>query len=41
MYVNERSLDFGDEGREAIAELLRRTQAIGTFDRPVKIEFAA
>ena len=41
MYVNERSFDFGDEGRQAIAELLRRAQAIGTFDRPVKIEFAA
>ena len=40
MYVNERSFDFGDEGRQAIAELLRRAQAIGTFDRPVKIDFA-
>jgi len=41
MYVNARSFDFGDEGREAIRELLRRAQAIGAFERPVKIEFAA
>gem|GEM_PF-5677468 len=40
MYVNERSFDFGDKGRRAIAELLRRAQAIGTFDRPLKIDFA-
>jgi 1,4-dihydroxy-6-naphthoate synthase len=41
MYVNEHSFDFGDEGRQAIAELLGRAQAIGAFDRPVKIEFVA
>ena len=41
MYVNEHSFDFGDEGREAIAELLGRAQAIGAFDRAVKIEFVA
>jgi 1,4-dihydroxy-6-naphthoate synthase len=41
MYVNELSFDFGDEGRQAIAELLRRAQAIGAFEIPVKIEFVA
>jgi 1,4-dihydroxy-6-naphthoate synthase len=41
MYVNELSFDSGDEGRQAIAELLRRAQAIGAFDQPVKIEFVA
>jgi 1,4-dihydroxy-6-naphthoate synthase len=41
MYVNELSFDSGDEGRQIIAELLRRAQAIGAFDQPVKIEFVA
>jgi 1,4-dihydroxy-6-naphthoate synthase len=27
MYVNERTCDYGDEGREAVAELLRRARA--------------
>jgi 1,4-dihydroxy-6-naphthoate synthase len=39
MYVNEHSFDFGAEGREAIAELLRRAQLVGAFEQPVKIEF--
>jgi 1,4-dihydroxy-6-naphthoate synthase len=39
MYVNELSFDFGAEGREAISELLRRAQAIGAIERPVKVEF--
>jgi 1,4-dihydroxy-6-naphthoate synthase len=39
MYVNELSFDFGDEGRQAIAELLKRAQAIDAFRQPVKIEF--
>ena len=29
----------GDEGREAVAELLRRGEAIGAFDQPVRVEF--
>jgi 1,4-dihydroxy-6-naphthoate synthase len=41
MYVNELSFDFGDGGRQAIAELLRRAQAVGAFDQPVKTEFVA
>ena len=41
MYVNELSYDFGNEGRQAIEELLRRAERIGAFDQPVRIEFAA
>jgi 1,4-dihydroxy-6-naphthoate synthase len=41
MYVNELSFDFGDEGRQAIEELLRRAERIGAFRQPVRIEFAA
>lgn len=40
MYVNERTRDYGPEGREAVAELLRRGAAIGAFDRPVALTFA-
>ena len=40
MYVNERTRDYGPEGREAVAELLRRGEAIGAFDRPVELRFA-
>ncbi len=39
MYVNELTCDYGDEGREAVRELLRRGEAIGAFERPVKVEF--
>ncbi len=39
MYVNELTQDYGDEGRRAVAELLRRGEAIGAFDRPVQIDF--
>ena len=31
MYVNELTQDYGDEGRSAVAELLRRGEAIGAF----------
>jgi 1,4-dihydroxy-6-naphthoate synthase len=41
MYVNELSFDFGDEGRQAIAEVLRRAEAIGAFKPPVRIDFVA
>jgi 1,4-dihydroxy-6-naphthoate synthase len=37
MYVNERTLDFGDEGRQAVEELLRR----GAWDAPVRVEFVS
>jgi 1,4-dihydroxy-6-naphthoate synthase len=39
MYVNELTCDYGDEGRQAVAELLRRGEAIGAFDAPVRVEF--
>jgi 1,4-dihydroxy-6-naphthoate synthase len=39
MYVNELTCDYGDEGRQAVRELLRRGEAIGAFDRSVDVEF--
>jgi len=39
MYVNELTQDYGDEGRAAVSELLRRGEAIGAFDRPVQVDF--
>jgi 1,4-dihydroxy-6-naphthoate synthase len=37
MYVNEATLDVGNEGRQAVEELLRR----GAWDEPVRVEFVA
>jgi 1,4-dihydroxy-6-naphthoate synthase len=39
MYVNELTCDYGDEGRQAVVELLRRAEATGAYDQPVKVEF--
>ena len=39
MYVNELTEDYGDEGRKAVSELLRRGEAIGAFPAPVTIDF--
>ena len=39
MYVNELTSDYGDEGRQAVAELLRRAEAAGAYEEPVRIEF--
>src|SRR5262249_24552298 len=39
MYVNELTQDYGDEGRKAVSELLRRGEAIGAFRQPVQIDF--
>ena len=39
MYVNELTEDYGEEGRSAVAELLRRGEAIGAFPRPVQLDF--
>jgi 1,4-dihydroxy-6-naphthoate synthase len=39
MYVNELTCDYGDEGRQAVAELLRRAEATGVYADPVRIEF--
>jgi 1,4-dihydroxy-6-naphthoate synthase len=39
MYVNELTEDYGEEGRQAVAELLRRGGDVGAFERPVRVEF--
>jgi 1,4-dihydroxy-6-naphthoate synthase len=41
MYVNRLTEDYGDEGREAVAELLRRGEQIGAFEEPVRVDFVA
>ena len=41
MYVNELTCDYGDEGRQAVEELLRRGDAIGAFPEPVRLDFIA
>ena len=32
MYVNELTCDYGDEGRQAVRELLRRAEALGVYE---------
>jgi 1,4-dihydroxy-6-naphthoate synthase len=39
MYVNELTQDYGEEGRQAVHELLSRAEAAGAYDSPVRIEF--
>jgi 1,4-dihydroxy-6-naphthoate synthase len=39
MYVNDLTRDVGDEGRQAVQELLRRAEEIGAYDEPVRVEF--
>jgi 1,4-dihydroxy-6-naphthoate synthase len=39
MYVNEMTKEYGDEGRKAVTELLRRGEALGAFPDPVQIDF--
>ena len=41
MYVNELTKDYGDEGRTAVAELLRRGEAIGVLPGPVTVDWIA
>ncbi len=41
MYVNELTCDYGDEGRRAVEELLRRGEAIGAFPQPVRLDYVA
>ena len=38
MYVNDLTQDYGDEGRTAVAELLRRGEAIGALP-PVTVDW--
>jgi 1,4-dihydroxy-6-naphthoate synthase len=40
MYVNELTLDYGDEGRRAIATFLRQGHEAGLVPHPVEVEFA-
>jgi 1,4-dihydroxy-6-naphthoate synthase len=39
MYVNELTCDYGDEGRQAVEELLRRAEDTGVYEQPVKLDF--
>jgi 1,4-dihydroxy-6-naphthoate synthase len=39
MYVNDMTQDYGDEGRTAVSELLRRGEAIGAFPEPVSVDW--
>ena len=39
MYVNELTCDYGDEGRQAVEELLHRAEATGAYREPVRVEF--
>jgi len=41
MYVNELTCDYGEEGRQAVEELLRRGEAIGAFPDPVRVDFVS
>jgi 1,4-dihydroxy-6-naphthoate synthase len=41
MYVNELTCDYGDEGREAVAELLRRGEELGAFPKRVELDFVS
>jgi 1,4-dihydroxy-6-naphthoate synthase len=41
MYVNELTQDYGDEGRSAVSELLRRGEAIGAFPAPVAVDWVS
>jgi 1,4-dihydroxy-6-naphthoate synthase len=40
MYVNELTCDYGDEGRQAVRELLSRAEAVGAYEEPVRVQFA-
>jgi 5,8-dihydroxy-2-naphthoate synthase len=39
MYVNELTQDYGNEGRQAVRELLRRGERIGAWPAPVRVDF--
>jgi 1,4-dihydroxy-6-naphthoate synthase len=39
MYVNDLTCDYGDEGRQAVEELLKRAEATGVYERPVRVDF--
>jgi len=39
MYVNDLTCSYGEEGRQAVEELLRRAESIGAYAEPVQVEF--
>jgi 1,4-dihydroxy-6-naphthoate synthase len=39
MYVNDLTRDYGNDGREAVKELLKRGEAAGAFTAPVQVDF--
>ena len=41
MYVNELTCDYGDEGRKAVEELLRRAVELGVYDEAPRVDFVA
>ena len=41
MYVNELTEDYGDEGREAVRELLARAEGLGVYEQPVRVDFVS
>jgi 1,4-dihydroxy-6-naphthoate synthase len=41
MYVNDFTCDYGEEGRQAVAELLRRGEELGAFPGHVQVEFVS
>ena len=41
LYVNELTRDYGEEGRSAVTELLRRGEEIGAFPEPVAVDWVS
>jgi 1,4-dihydroxy-6-naphthoate synthase len=41
MYVNDFTCDYGEEGRQAVQELLRRGEELRAFPAPVQLEFVS
>jgi len=39
MYVNELTCDYGDEGRNAVKELLRRAVELGVYEEVPVVDF--
>ena len=40
MYVNERTIDYGEDGKQAIRKLLTMGHERGLIPRPVRVDFA-
>lgn len=41
MYVNEYTCDYGEEGKQAVEELLRQGEQLGAFPRRVELDFVS